>query len=98
MAAPDSALHAARAGFLARFSAFCDRSGQPAPRLSRALFGAHDRIAEIRAGSDIGVLRLARAEADLAALAAAAGVSLETSVDKPESEACPARKPRSSAP
>jgi hypothetical protein len=43
--------------------------------LSSRLFGAADRVDEIRAGSDVGVRRLFRARETLAALVAQSAVS-----------------------
>lgn len=89
---PPPASNAALDGFLARFDAFCRASGWPPVRLSRALFADDDRVAQIRSTrSDVGVKRLARAEAELSRLALEAGISLPAFVDKGESDPAGAR-------
>lgn len=61
-----------RARFLTRFDALVASGAIESGPLSRRLFGASDRLAEIReGGSDIGVSRLMKALEALAALEAA---------------------------
>jgi hypothetical protein len=89
---PAAYLAQAREGFLRRFSELCRLTGRSDSNLSRHLFGAPDRIDEIRNGSHPRVDTLARAEAELARLAAEAGVCLDGAsvralVDKPDSVA-----------
>lgn len=60
-----------RARFLSRFDALVAFGGMEAGPLSRRLFGASDRITEIReGGSDIGVSRLMKALEALSAIEA----------------------------
>lgn len=58
------------AAFLARFDAFVASGAVRAGPLSNRLFGASDRVDEIRAGKDVGVRTLHRASEALAALEA----------------------------
>jgi len=51
--------------FLERCQRHCDASGQSWGGLSRELFGKSNRLDQLKGGSDIGVLRLARASKDL---------------------------------
>lgn len=62
--------------FLSNVSALCEKLGRRETALSRQLFGHTQRIAQVRAGSDLGVRRLAQAERDLARIADVAGVTL----------------------
>jgi hypothetical protein len=65
--------------FFTRFDAYCAATEQDEGPVSSALFGASDRVSEIRqTRSDVGAKRLAAADARLAELAAAAGVELPT--------------------
>lgn len=73
---PAIALENARAAFFARLDVFCAAGAVSPSRVSRELFGSTRRVAELRAGADIGVLRLAEAERDLAAWAEREGISL----------------------
>lgn len=67
----------ALSAFLTRADTFCGRAGWSEGKLSRALFADPTRIPAIRAtNSDVGVKRLALADAKLAELAAAAGITL----------------------
>lgn len=65
-----------RAAFFERLDAFCAASGRTRRNVSDHLFGSRRRADELLAGADIGVLRLAQAERDLAALAKDAGITL----------------------
>lgn len=64
------ALAETRARFLSRVDALVSSGAIGEGPVSFRLFGASDRLAEIRAGSDIGVKRLCRALEGLAALEA----------------------------
>jgi len=66
-------------------------TGRRESALSRQLFGHTQRIEEIRAGSDIGVRRLADAETKLARLAAEHGIMLPETPAAAESSAESAR-------
>ncbi|HYD87140.1 MAG TPA: hypothetical protein VEA80_06685 [Vitreimonas sp.] len=82
----------ALAAFLARFDAYCEAAGRQQGPVSLQLFGASDRVSEIRnTRSDVGVKRLAQAEAELSRLAAEAGITLPDAVEGTESETEPAR-------
>jgi hypothetical protein len=59
--------------FLRRFDAYVRASRGAEGPLSNRLFGASDRVAEIRGGRDVGVRRLFRASEALAALEAQLG-------------------------
>lgn len=99
MTADPSAPQVALATFLTRFDAFCALTSQEEGPVSNALFGASDRIAEIRnTASDVGTKRLAKADRALERLAESAGVSLPTSVDNAESEASADRPRAAGAP
>lgn len=69
------ALADARARFLSRVDALVASGVIAEGPVSFRLFGASDRLAEIRSGSDIGVKRLCRALEGLAAMEAALGVA-----------------------
>lgn len=91
--APAIALEAARTAFFARFDAFCAsycprasarlRKPVTPSKVSRKLFGSPRRVADLRAGADIGVLRLAEAERDLAAWAEQESISLSLDDGRP---------------
>ena len=60
--------------FIARCDAYCEAAGVSRVWLSKRLFNDTFRLGQLAAGtSDVGVMRLERAERDLAALAAAVG-------------------------
>ncbi|HRE44066.1 MAG TPA: hypothetical protein PKY87_08855 [Terricaulis sp.] len=72
----DDAPTAPLSRFLSNVSTLCEKLGRRETALSRQLFGHTQRIAQVRAGSDLGVRRLAQAERDLARIADVAGVTL----------------------
>lgn len=91
MVAPTSSPPAAPsgpiAGFLSRVSTYCAQTQRRETAVSRALFGDSRRIGELRGGaSDVGVRRLAEAEAELARLADEAGVTLPEGAPAAESQ------------
>ena len=60
--------------FIARCDAYCEAAGVSRVWLSKRLFNDTFRLEQLAAGrSDVGVMRLERAERDLAALAAVVG-------------------------
>jgi hypothetical protein len=59
--------------FLRRLDAYVHATGGAEGPLSNRLFGASDRVAEIRRGGDVGARRLWRASEALAALEAQLG-------------------------
>jgi hypothetical protein len=63
--------------FLARVDAFCAATDKRRGPVSSALFGHAGKIDRLHGEKDVGVKVLARAEAELARLAAAAGVALD---------------------
>lgn len=60
--------------FIGRCDAYCEAAGVSRVWLSKRLFNDTFRLEQLAAGtSDVGVMRLERAERDLAALVAAVG-------------------------